>query len=71
MLCELTVTLTWYSPIWLAYGIEAISPIKLEVIILWMAMRMMWLDVSQQHMLLRLNELDEMQLHIQHNIEFP
>lgn len=34
-------------------------------------MRMMlWLDVSQQHMLLGLNELDEMQLQIQHNIDF-
>ncbi len=56
-------TTTRYSRFRLAYGMEALLPIKLEVMTLRTATTMrLLLDESQHHRLLQLNELDELQL---------
>ncbi len=52
---------TWYSPFCLTYGMEALLPLELEIMILRIAMTMkLPLDESQRHQLLQLNELDEL-----------
>jgi hypothetical protein len=52
---------TWYSPFRLTYGIEALLPIELKVMILCIATTMRFpLDESQCHQLLQFNELDEL-----------
>jgi len=61
---------TGYSPFRLAYGMEALLPIKLEVMTLRTATTMrLPLDESQRHQLLQLNELDELQLKAYQSIE--
>jgi hypothetical protein len=56
-------TATCYSPFRLTYGMEALSPIELELMTLRIATTMrLPLDESQRHVLLQLNELDELQL---------
>jgi len=63
-------TATRYSPFRLAYGMEALLPIELEVMTLRIATTMrLPLDESQRHQLLQLNELDELQLKAYQSIE--
>jgi len=63
-------TSTWYSPFRLTYEMEAFLPIKLEIMILHIAMTMrLPLDESQRHRLLQLNALDELQLKTHQFIE--
>jgi hypothetical protein len=60
---------TWYSPFRLTYGMDALLPIELEVMILCTTMTMkLPLDESQHHRLLRLSELDELQLRAHQSI---
>jgi len=54
-------TATWSSPFRLNYGMEALLPIKLEVMTLrTVTMMRLPLDESQRHRLLQLNEFDEL-----------
>jgi hypothetical protein len=63
-------TTTWYSPFRLIYGMEALLPIELEVMILRIATTMrLPLDESQHHRVLQFNELDELQLKTYQSIE--
>ncbi len=52
---------TGYSPFRLTYGMEAFLPIEVEVMTLRIVTMMrLPLDESQRHVLLQLNELDEL-----------
>jgi hypothetical protein len=52
---------TGYSPFCLTYGMEALLPIELKIMILCTVMMMrLLLDESQRHRLLQLNELDKL-----------
>ncbi len=63
-------TTTGYSPFRRTYGMEALLPIELEVMILCIATTMrLPLDECQHHRLLQLNELDELSLKACQSIE--
>ncbi len=63
-------TIARYSPFHLTYGMDAFLPIELEVVILGTATTMkFFLDESQRHKLLQLNELNELQLRTHQSIE--
>jgi hypothetical protein len=54
-------TATRYSPFYLTYGMEALLPIELKVMILRITTMMkLLLNEFQHHQLLQLNELDEL-----------